>query len=83
MRPYPDVPIWMRPTDFELQPRGGASDGEGKGCRWSKGKEDKLIALHDEGLTWRMIGDIIGLDGETVRQKYYRLLNERVSDKSL
>ena len=63
MRPYPDIPIWMRPTDWELP--------EGMYNEWPKERTAALLELKKQGYNWPEIAFELGMHRDACRKKYY------------
>lgn len=75
MRPYPNVPIWMRVVDWELHNTPGKP--------WEEEAEQVLEQLKQKGLTWGEIAEKMKLNRDAVRNKYYRMRYEAKSLRTL
>ena len=63
MRPYPNVPIWLRPTDWSLP--------EGMYNRWPEERTKELLRLKGLGYNWPEIAFELGVSRNACRRKYY------------
>ena len=61
MRPYPDIPIWMRPTDWDLLPGESA---------YEKHDLELLKVMRDRGCTFVEISKIMGMNPNNVGRLY-------------
>jgi len=65
MRLYSDVPIWMRPTDWEFK----ATLPSASKKRWNDEEVEQMVALKEQGYKLREIAEKLDRTFESVRHK--------------
>ena len=68
MRPYPDVPVWMRPTDWVLHYNIGNQKS------WDLIEIDDMIEMKREGLQYEDIARRLNRSPASVKCKYMKLM---------
>ena len=70
---YNNVPVWMRPTDWEVLPSGITKTYE----TWSNEEVDRMLKLHAAGIELKEIAVILGRGYTSVKCKHRKVVRGR------